>query len=96
MGSAKSEPHTLRKILPPLRNVVCTLSEPKRVVLDYLGPPYVHWGKTVLYKWQTALQWAEDRAGIPRATTAEHKVMTPYGLQSAEPDAPRRSNPRKQ
>ena len=36
------------------------------------GPPYRRYGKSTLYRWGDALSWAQNKAGAPRCTAAEH------------------------
>jgi hypothetical protein len=35
------------------------------------GPPYQTFGRTVLYRWDHALAWAEARLSEPRRSTSE-------------------------
>jgi hypothetical protein len=35
------------------------------------GPPYQTWGRVVLYRWGTAVEWAEARMTAPRRSTSE-------------------------
>ncbi len=35
------------------------------------GPPYVTYGKAVLYRWGDALAWAQSRLSAPRRSTSE-------------------------
>jgi hypothetical protein len=35
------------------------------------GPPYHLWGRFPLYRWASALAWAESRLSAPRLSTSE-------------------------
>jgi hypothetical protein len=35
------------------------------------GPPFALWGRTPLYRWQSALEWAENRLTAPVCSTSE-------------------------
>ena len=35
------------------------------------GPPYRSFGRTVLYRWGDALEWAQSRLSAPRSSTSE-------------------------
>jgi hypothetical protein len=40
------------------------------------GPPYQKWNVTRLYRWGTALAWAQGRLGPPARTSAEHRRLS--------------------
>jgi hypothetical protein len=39
------------------------------------GPPYRLFGTRPLYRWSEALDWAESRTGLPRASTSEGDAL---------------------
>jgi hypothetical protein len=43
------------------------------------GPPYQHFGRTVLYRWSDALAWAEARLSPPRRSSSEVMRETDAG-----------------
>ena len=40
------------------------------------GPPYVKFGRRVLYRWGDLLAWAEARTTKPRTSTSEADAVT--------------------
>jgi hypothetical protein len=39
------------------------------------GPPFLHFGARVLYKWSDVIGWAEARLSQPRRSTSEADVQ---------------------
>jgi hypothetical protein len=41
-----------------------------RMAVEGTGPAFQVWGRFPIYKWSSALRWAEARAGKPRTSTS--------------------------
>jgi hypothetical protein len=51
------------------------------------GPPYSRFGNRVLYRWGTALAWAEARLTPPAPTAAEATALQALAYLNPHPDA---------
>jgi hypothetical protein len=47
------------------------------------GPAYQKWGPTRLYRWGSALAWAQDYLTAPACSSAEHRRLRRAARQAA-------------